>query len=133
MDTPEKHQCQTTVYPSGMYGAFHGHPCSARATVLHEGKLYCRTHDPEAVELRRDKADAKWKAKSEKSKAEFRAMRSAPALARAIQLILALDGQPPVKNEMGDAGVSVVEEFLVRLDPKAREQLEKALKDYGGY
>jgi hypothetical protein len=52
-------------------------------------------------------------------------------LVKAVNLVLALDGQPPVRVPVGDAGLPhLVEEWVVRLDPMARKQLETAVKNY---
>lgn len=36
--------------------------CTRRAAVEREGRLYCRQHDPEAKEKRRQAAEARWRA-----------------------------------------------------------------------
>jgi hypothetical protein len=55
-------QCVEIVTPSGTYGAFHQHKCGVRASVEHEGKWYCRRHDPKKRIERRSKRDEEYAA-----------------------------------------------------------------------
>jgi uncharacterized Zn finger protein (UPF0148 family) len=69
-----KKQCSEKVFPSGLYGSFHGYSCSKPATVERDGKWYCKIHDPEYVKAKDAKKRAKWdkKYKDDMERAELR-------------------------------------------------------------
>lgn len=125
--TEEKHACCIMVCGEGTYRQ---HGCRIKATVCRNHKWYCAKHDPEAVKARRDKSEAEWTRKQALVLKHFAAKSCAPDLLKAVKLVLALDGQPEVypsgTYNLNDIPIS----WVVRLDPKAREQLEGAVKRY---
>jgi len=108
---------------------WHPHKCGQKASVEREGKWYCKRHDPVALNAKRDEKEKAWNARFNKDMAEARSNRAAVAsvddLLRAVKLVLALDGQPEVFPEFG-----TFIPWVVRLDPKAKEQLQNAVKKY---
>lgn len=60
---------------------FHWHQCFSAGKVTREGKLFCRVHDPIAVQARHDKRDARWAAarKADTDRWEVEARRRARA------------------------------------------------------
>jgi hypothetical protein len=53
----EKHQCHGRVLDRTGY---HSWGCSRNATLQHDGRWYCKTHYPPAVEKRRADREKKW-------------------------------------------------------------------------
>lgn len=49
-----KHQCSGTTYPKGTskFGLTQGQPCTRSGSIQRDGRWYCKTHDPEAVQRR---------------------------------------------------------------------------------
>lgn len=123
--TEEKHACCIMVCAPGTYGAFHQHRCRIKATAFREGNWYCTKHDPEVAKALSKKRDEKWAEKSRIEQAKFAAQVCIPDLLKAVKLVLALDGQPEVFPEFG-----TFIPWVVRLDPKAKEQLQNAVKKY---
>ena len=66
--TAEKVACAATVWQSyGMKGRLA--TCSRSASIVRDGKHYCKQHDPEAVEAKRRARSAAWDAEwAEKSR-----------------------------------------------------------------
>ena len=64
----EKHQCSAKVSDSS---GWHGFPCGINATILYDGKYYCKIHSPEYVKAKRGKANAKWEIEHSKRIAEI--------------------------------------------------------------
>lgn len=48
-------------------GSFVGHRCTRLGKLEHNGKWYCGTHDPVAIEAKRKKRHAKWDAEWKRS------------------------------------------------------------------
>jgi len=115
---------------------WHPHKCGQRASIEREGKWYCKRHDPVALDAKRDEKQKSWNARFNKDMFEARRIRAAAAsvdgLVKAVNLVLALDGQPPVflDSSPADKEFPAMTQWVVRLDPKAREQLESAVKTY---
>ena len=59
-DMNNKEQCSIRVASAGTWGAFHPHQCRKVAVVTREGKLYCKIHDPEYIEAKREAREAEW-------------------------------------------------------------------------
>jgi len=55
-------QCSKQI-PNDSWG-FHYHSCSKKAVVERDGKLYCKIHDPEYIQAKREKANVKWQKES---------------------------------------------------------------------
>ena len=113
---------------------WHPHKCGQRASIEREGKWYCKRHDPVALDAKRDEKQKSWNARFNKDMAEARRIRAAAAcvdnLVKAVKLVLALDGQDET-YPFGTYNLSAIPlSWVVRLDPKAREQLEGAVKAY---
>jgi len=130
----EKRACCKKVSGNGPYGAFHPHPCRFKATVCHEGKWYCSKHDPEVVGARRkkreDEVDTRIAAERASEHVKFAAQVCASDLVKAVKLVLALDGQDEV-YPLGTYNLNAIPlSWVVRLDPKAKEQLQNAVKKY---
>jgi hypothetical protein len=106
------------------------HKCGQKASVEREGKWYCKRHDPVAMKAKRDAKDKIYDERFKNEMARIRRTNAAVAcvdnLVKAVKLVLALNQMPPVKTCMEAGGA----EYIVRLDPKAREQLENAVKTY---
>lgn len=123
--TEEKHACCKNVCAPGTYGAFHQHRCRIKATAFRNGNWYCSKHDPEVAKVLSKKRDEMWAEKSRIEQAKFAAQVCIPDLLKAVKLVLTLDGLPVVyPSDM--PGVS----WVIRLDPKAKEQLQNAVKKY---
>jgi hypothetical protein len=111
---------------------WHPHKCGQRASIERDGKWYCKRHDPIAMKAKYDEKNKAWTEKFQKDMREALRARAAVAsvenLVKAVNLVLALDGEPTVyacsNPNNSDPG------WVVRLDPKAREQLESAVKTY---
>ena len=43
---------------------WHKSQCSRQAVIEHDGKHYCKIHDPEYIKVKNEKANAKFKANS---------------------------------------------------------------------
>lgn len=71
-------QCSVRVYPKGY--SIRGRQCSKTVTIVRDGKPYCKVHDPEAVRVRNDQANAKFKAEMELRTHELRIQSSARQL-----------------------------------------------------
>ena len=54
-------QCSKQI-PNDGWG-FYYHSCSKKAVVERDGKLYCKIHDPEYIQAKREKANIKWRKK----------------------------------------------------------------------
>lgn len=124
--TEEKHACCIMVCGERTYRQ---HGCRIKATVCRNDKWYCAKHDPEAVKARRDKSEAEWTRKQALVLKYFAAKSCAPDLLKAVKLVLALDGQPGIYPQDPTRTIYTLD-WVVRLDPKAREQLEGAVKRY---
>jgi hypothetical protein len=128
--TEEKHACCKNVCAPGTYGAFHQHRCRIKATAFRNGNWYCSKHDPEVAKVLSKKRDEMWAEKSRIEQAKFAAQVCIPDLLKAVKLVLALDGQdevyPSGTYNLNDIPLS----WVVRLDPKAKEQLQNAVKKY---
>jgi len=66
-----KHQCVEKVYPNDKYGSFHGYRCTRDGTVERDGKWYCKTHDPKAVEAKANAKNAIWDEKRKQNNLEI--------------------------------------------------------------
>lgn len=53
-----KHKCCGSIQSD----TYRRVPCSRTGSIERDGKFYCATHDPVAVQARRDKSRAKWEA-----------------------------------------------------------------------
>lgn len=45
-----------------LYADFHYYPCARNATTEHEGKPYCKTHNPALRQAKQDASTQAWKA-----------------------------------------------------------------------
>lgn len=71
-----KHACCEMVWARG---AYRGYPCGKGAQYEHNGRWYCKTHHPPAVQAKRDARNQKWEADYTARKAEEDAARDAAA------------------------------------------------------
>jgi len=55
----DKQKCSARVF-SDSWG---GHPCTRTASVIRNGKPYCKTHDPVARKEKEEKRTAEWNKK----------------------------------------------------------------------
>ena len=60
MATKEKHDCSERVFSGALWDS-RGHSCPRNGTIERNGKWYCYQHDPEAVRLRREEWERKYK------------------------------------------------------------------------
>jgi hypothetical protein len=61
--------------------------CSRNGSIERDGKWYCKTHDPLAIEEKRKKREIKYEIESKKLLKEFYLRRAAPDLLEAIETI----------------------------------------------
>ena len=70
-NNPDMTKCRAHVSTNG---SFYGHQCTNKGIIDRDGVLFCRTHDPVAVEEKRakrnEKWEAQWKEKNERWAAE---------------------------------------------------------------
>lgn len=85
---PPAVRCSEQVRSNGM--GFHWHQCHSAGKVMREGKMFCGTHDPVAVQARHDKRIAKWDA--ERDADHVRYEESARLRARAALCVVACEG-----------------------------------------
>lgn len=74
-------KCCAEVWSDVSYRNF---PCSNRAKVIHDDKLYCGVHDPEKKKARRERAHAKWEAEGRLKRSEFAERRAKERIADAV-------------------------------------------------
>ncbi len=55
-------QCSVRVAPNTQWGAFQQHQCYKKATIIRDGKPYCKIHDPEYIKQKDTKMEATRKA-----------------------------------------------------------------------
>jgi len=63
----EKHQCSENVFEVDGFD----HQCQKTATVERNGKWYCTIHDPEYINAKREKRNAKWDAERKARKERY--------------------------------------------------------------
>ena len=63
----DKDRCKKKVYPSDMWGGFHGHQCHRK--IWKDG--YCKQHHPNTVKARMDTRDKRWAEEAKQRKATF--------------------------------------------------------------
>ena len=62
-------QCSKQVYPSGLWGGFHGHQCRiTKNIVMRDGQPYCRIHDPVREKTKRQERQEKWDEENKKQR-----------------------------------------------------------------
>lgn len=73
----KEQKCSEMVAPPGLWGAFHQHRCKRKATVVRDGKPYCKVHDPEYKQAKSDKAYAEYEERKNRERAQFELSRTA--------------------------------------------------------
>ena len=53
-------RCQEKVPGEGQWGYFHMHQCSRKWSVVRNGKCYCKQHDPDERERKREERSREW-------------------------------------------------------------------------
>lgn len=69
-------RCEATVFGDRC----HNHQCIRTGCVKREGKLYCKQHDPVAVEARQKAREAKWNREWNAKDAAYKKQRTAQKL-----------------------------------------------------
>lgn len=64
-------KCCKRVYPKERYGSFHGHGCCKKATLVEDGKPYCKTHAPSIVAAKEAARRAQWDAEARARQAKW--------------------------------------------------------------
>lgn len=85
MTKPDPNRCQKRVF-SGQRWDYAGHQCTRKP--VKDG--FCGTHQPDAVDTRRVKAEAKWRKKWNMTMRKSIGASFAPALAEALRQLLDL-------------------------------------------
>ena len=95
----EKERCQAMVSDAGAWGAFHQHQCHKKTIVEHDGKWYCKIHNPEYIKEKERIRTEKYQQKWDKRRLEL----YAPMLFKACQEALEANYDPKVEKILMDA------------------------------
>lgn len=108
-------RCGKQVQSDGM--GFHYHQCQRKGVVEHEGKWYCKQHDPKEVARRREAQTKKWNAEWAAKQARWK-REEARASAYPLMLNLLLDFRAGQSPEQRKADLASVIELAQRgVDP----------------